>query len=165
MYDVNEMTRYKFKRHPYKSMKEDPEGALSQTPHGVLHVEDIRAYIHSKMEIIGNAQIIRDLSDMMDDGELKPEFAKLKDLKKFQMFEFYDFDELEWINIILSIIHDQFIWMGDQPSLINKDLIHVIIDLSRERTIPTSPKNTMTMVKDLIGSKWNKRAITIKDIR
>jgi hypothetical protein len=131
----------------------------------VLHVEDIRAYIHCKLEIIGNAQIIRDLSDMMDDGELKLEFFKLKDLKKFQMFEFYEFDEQEWIKIILSRIHDQFIWMGDQPSLINKDLIHTVIGLRREGTIPTFAKNTMAMVKDLTGSKLNKRAMTIEDIR
>jgi hypothetical protein len=35
-------------------MEDDPEGAFLQTPHGVLHVEDIRAYIHCKLEIIGS---------------------------------------------------------------------------------------------------------------
>jgi hypothetical protein len=90
-------------------MEDDPEGALSQTPHGVLHVEDIRAYIHYKFEIIGTTQIIRDLSDMMEEGELKPEFTKLKFLNIFQIFKFYEFDEPKWIKIILSRIHDQFI--------------------------------------------------------
>ena len=94
-------------------MEDDSEGAFSQTPHGVLHVEDIRAYIHGKLEIIGNTQIIRDLRDIMEEGEFKSEFAKLKDLNIFQLFKFYEFDEPKWIKIILSRIHDQFIWMGD----------------------------------------------------
>jgi hypothetical protein len=102
-------------------MEDEPEAAFSQNPHGIFHVEDIRAYIHCKIEIIGNAQIIRDLRDMMEEGELKHEFTKLKDLNIFQMFEFYEFDELEWIKIILSIIHDKFIWMGDQSTMIRKD--------------------------------------------
>jgi hypothetical protein len=55
--------------------------------------------------------------------------------------------------------------MGDQPMMISKDLIHVVIGLSREGSIPTSVKNTMTIVKDLKGSKWNKRAMTINNIR
>lgn len=146
-------------------MEDDPEGAFSLNPHGVLHVEDNRAYIHYTLDIIRNSQIIRDLRDMMDNGELKPEFYKLKDLNILQMFEYYEFDKPKWIKIILSRIHDQFIWMGDQPTIINKDLIHVIIGLSREGTIPTSMKNTMDMMKDLIGSKWKKIAMRIKDIR
>jgi hypothetical protein len=46
---------------------------------------------------------------MMEEGELKLEFTKLKDLNILQMFEIYEFDELEWIKIILRRIHDQFI--------------------------------------------------------
>lgn len=149
----------------YKSMEDDPEGAFLQTPHGVLHVEDIRAYIHYKFEIIGIAEIIKDMSDMMEEEKLKPKFTRLKDLNIFQMFEFYEFDEPKWIKIILSRMHDKFIWMGDQPTMITKDLIHVVTGLRNEGSIPTSTKNTMAMVKDLTGFKWNKRAMTIDDIR
>jgi hypothetical protein len=48
--------------------------------------------------------------------------------------------------------------------MLSKDLIHAITCPSNEGSIPTSAKNTMAMVKDLTGSKWNKRAMTIDDI-
>lgn len=81
IYDVNERTHYKFKKHPYKSMEDDPEGAFSQTPHGVLHVEDIRAYIHCKLELIDNTQIIKRLREMVEgiasgQAGAKPELPK-----------------------------------------------------------------------------------------
>ena len=55
--------------------------------------------------------------------------------------------------------------MGDQLTILSKDLIHAVTGLSNEGSIPVSAKNTMAMVKDLTLSKWNNRAMTIDDIK
>lgn len=41
----------KFKQHLDKSMERDLDGAFSHTSYGVLLVEDIRIYIHAKLEM------------------------------------------------------------------------------------------------------------------
>lgn len=51
---ITDWARPQFKKHPYKSM-EDPNGSFSYVSYGVLHVKDIRAYIHYSIEDLGNA--------------------------------------------------------------------------------------------------------------
>lgn len=65
IYDVVDKPRYKLKQHPYKSYEDDLKGAFSQTPIGVLHIEDIRAYIHCKYEITGEVNIYSELYGMV----------------------------------------------------------------------------------------------------
>jgi len=50
--------RPKFKKHPYKSLEVDPLGAFSSILHGVLHVEDVRAYIHANIEEFGESKLM-----------------------------------------------------------------------------------------------------------
>lgn len=69
IYDVVDIPRYKFKRNPFKSCEDDPEGSFSQTPVGILHVEDIRAYIHCKYETIGEVNIYSELDSMVEANE------------------------------------------------------------------------------------------------
>lgn len=40
----------KFKKHPNKLKVMDLEGTFSQVPYRVMHIEDIRMYIHTKLE-------------------------------------------------------------------------------------------------------------------
>lgn len=46
VYDVSEIPRYKFKKHSFISLVDDPQGAFLQVLENVLHVEDIRSYIY-----------------------------------------------------------------------------------------------------------------------
>ena len=48
--DVSERPRHKFKKNLYKFIKDDLYNALSTVPYGVLHVENVRAYIHYNYE-------------------------------------------------------------------------------------------------------------------
>lgn len=43
--DITKRAQPNFKKHPYKLMEDDPQGAFSTVPYSVLHVEDIRVYI------------------------------------------------------------------------------------------------------------------------
>ena len=48
-YDVSERPRYTFKKHPFVSLLDDLLGAFLHVLKNVLHVEDIRSYIHCKI--------------------------------------------------------------------------------------------------------------------
>ena len=50
-------------------MGDHPGGAFSQTPKGVLHVEDIRAYIYYKFESIGDSDIYEDLDKVYNNDK------------------------------------------------------------------------------------------------
>lgn len=60
--DVSERPRYKFKKHPYVSTKDDPTGAFSQLSHRILHVEDVFSFIYCKFDSLGDNDIHKDLS-------------------------------------------------------------------------------------------------------
>lgn len=48
--EVSKKPQPKFKRYPMKSVEDDPLGAFSYIPYGILPTKDIREYIHGKME-------------------------------------------------------------------------------------------------------------------
>lgn len=48
--EVKDRTPLVLKRHPYKSMEDDPVGTFSFIPHRVLQVDNVRAYIHCEIE-------------------------------------------------------------------------------------------------------------------
>lgn len=70
-----------FKKHPFKSVEDDPIGEFSYVLYGVLHNEDIRAYIHYDLEELRNVDMLdlynKHLSDGL--GNLKPEYKALQD--------------------------------------------------------------------------------------
>lgn len=69
-----------FKKHPYKSMEDDPVGDFSFVPHGVLHFDDKWVYIHCEIEETGTQDIL-DLythNIMEEIGSPKPEYMQLQ---------------------------------------------------------------------------------------
>ena len=74
-------------------MLDDPPSAFSQVPKNVLHIEDIRGYIHYKIESIGDSDIHKDLEKICrNDLSLKLEFAYLKRLNLVKHMFYMDFD-------------------------------------------------------------------------
>ena len=73
---ISDRPRYNFKSYPIISLIDDLVGAFSHVLDNVLHVEDIRGYIHCKMESIGDVDIHKDLEKICNnDLTLKPEYA------------------------------------------------------------------------------------------
>lgn len=62
---VKDMTHLVFKESPLKSIEDDLVGAFYFIPHGVLHIDDVRAYIHYEIEEIG----LEDILDLYTDHE------------------------------------------------------------------------------------------------
>ena len=81
VYNVSSRPRYNFKRHPFISFLDDPIGAFLQVLKNVLHVEDIRSYIHCKIESIGDYEIHKELEKMCNnDLSLKSKHKFLEHL-------------------------------------------------------------------------------------
>ena len=110
VYDVSDKNRYTFKRHPFISFLDDTIGAFSKVPKNVLHVEDIRSYIHCKFESIGDAKIHKELEKMCNNIlTLKREYASLNELNLVKYMFYIEFNNHEWTRIILSRVHDDLL--------------------------------------------------------
>lgn len=48
--EVSRRERPQFKKHLVKLVEDDPNDAFSSVPYNVLHVDDVRAYIHCNIE-------------------------------------------------------------------------------------------------------------------
>lgn len=79
--DTTERFHPKFKKNPFKLVEDDPLGAFSSVSYGVLHVEDIRTYIHSNLEELGGSQFLNLYTKHIlgEDLKAKPEFKVLKE--------------------------------------------------------------------------------------
>ena len=96
VYNVSNRPRYNFKKHPFVSLLDDPIGAFLQVLENVLHVKDIRGYIHCKIESIGDSEIHKELEKMCsNDLSLKPEHRYLEHLNLVKYMFYIDFDNNE----------------------------------------------------------------------
>ena len=91
-------------------MVDDPLGTFSRVSENVLHVEDIRRYIHCNMESIGDVDIHRDLEKICKNKlTLKPKYAHLERLKLVKKMFYTDFKNEDWVRIVLSRVHDDLL--------------------------------------------------------
>ena len=105
--DVSERPRYKLNKHPFVSLIDYPLGAFSQIQPNVLHIEDVRSYMHSKFESIGDGDINKDLNIMCSRYlTLKLEFTHLNELNLIKYIFYTEFDNHKWSRIILSRVHE-----------------------------------------------------------
>ena len=94
-------------------MVDDPLGAFLCVLENVLHVEDIRGYIHHKMESIGDVDIQKDLEKICkNDLSLKPEYVHLERLKLVKQMFYTDIKNEYWVRIVLSMVYDDLLWLG-----------------------------------------------------
>lgn len=102
--EIKDRARPIFKKHPFKSIEDNPKGAFSSVPYDVLHNEYIRACIHFDLEELGNMDMLnlynKHLADSL--GNLKLEYKVLQEKGFSQFIHFLLFDEVEWIRFILS---------------------------------------------------------------
>lgn len=116
MFDVSKRKRYIFKKHPFKLVLDDLEGAFYRAPMGVMHVEDICAYIYWMKEPVRLDRISSHMETLMKlDMTFMDEFMHLENNPIIEYVTAYEFYESEWIKILLSKIHDDLFWIGEVP--------------------------------------------------
>lgn len=134
---ITERARPVFKKHPFKLVEDELNGAFSSIPYGVFHNEDIRAYIHCNIKKLDNLDILSMYAKhMVDDfGNLKSNFKNLEDKDCIQFVHFPVFDKPEWVRYVLSQIHDEFIWLY-KPHMITKQSIQEVTCLNATSEVP-----------------------------
>lgn len=135
--EVFERERPQFKRHPFKSVEDDPNCVFLSVPYGVLHVDDVRGYIHYSIEETENKYILTLYTNNIMDkvGNPKLKYAQLQ-RKCFTYFvHFSTFNEDEWVRSILSHVHDEFIWLERSYKITNQ-AIHAVTCLNQTSDKP-----------------------------
>lgn len=161
--DFTVRARPKFKRHPHKSTETDPVGTLSSVPYGVLHMEDVRSYIHCKLEDLGIFAIFDQDRLMCDkEGILKEQFRWVTDKGFHHALNFLDNFEEEHVRYVLIRIHDHFMWL-DKLHNITKEAIHVIIGLWATGEVPILRSIPKDDVSKLIKSRWDGRPMIVDE--
>lgn len=135
--DITKRYCPKFKKYPFKSIEVDPLGAFSYIPYEVLHVKDIRAYIHTNLEETRGSQLSNLYSNHLLGGDykIKLKFKVLEEKNCIQVANFSLFEEDEWVRYVLSIIHDKFMWLS-KPFMITKYTIRIVASLSLFGDLP-----------------------------
>ena len=88
-------------------MEDDPLGSFSQVSNKILHVKDVRAYIHYKFESIGESDIHKYLDLVYNnDQSWKIGFEHVNELNIIKHMFYMEFGNHRWNRIILSIIHE-----------------------------------------------------------
>lgn len=156
----------KFKKHPFKSLLDEPLGVFFSVFHGVLHTEDIRAYIHCDIEEIGSYDVSCVFTEnLITNNQLKPEYAHLHRNSFTHFMDFMIFDKDEWVRYILSRIHGEFIWLDWSYKIIEEVIkkitfLHKIGGLSGPRS-----KLSNTELCKLISATFDGRSMRVDDIR
>lgn len=73
------------------------------------------------------------------------------------------FDEHEWVQYVLSRMHDEFMWLN-KSFKITKNAIRVVIGLCSTSDLPTLKVVKNQIVTNATESKFDQRAMTINDI-
>lgn len=156
MCDISDRPRYKFKKHPFVSLIDDPLGEFSQILQNVLHIEDVRSYIHCKFKSVGDEYIHKDLGFMCNGYlTLKSEYAYLNKLNLIKHVFYTKFGSHECRKIILSKVHEEMFWIGGVPILIDNDLIHKVIGLRNEGCNPINDRNVRNIVEINLMTKFD----------
>ena len=137
-----------------------------QVPKNILHVEDIRSYIHCKIESIGYTEIHKELERIYNnDLSLKPKYAYLEQLNLVKHMFYMDFDNYEWTRIMLRRVGDDLLWLGDSLICIDNDLIHMVTSLRNEGYNPVNIKNVRKIAKTNLNTRFDGRNMKINHIQ
>ncbi len=100
-----------------------------------------------------------------NDLSLKPEFAYLERLNLVKHMFYMDFDNQDWIRIILSRIHDDLLWLGDSVFCIENDLIHKVTGLSNKGSNLVNTRNACKIIEVNLNRHFNGRNMKVNSIQ
>ena len=75
-----------------------------------------------------------------------------------------DFDNQDWIRIILSRIHDDLLWLGDLVVCIDNDLIQKVIGLSNKGSNPINTRNVCKIIEENLNTYFVGRNMKVNSI-
>lgn len=164
--DISERPRYNIKKHPFVYFIDDPLGKVSQILPNLLHIGDVRSYIHSKFKSVGDDNIHKDLGVMCNGYlSLKYKYAYMNELNLNKYMFYMEFDNHEWTRIILSQFIEEFFWVGDVPIVIINESIHKVIGLRNEGCDTVNDGNVRKTVETNLQTKFDGRNMKVDMIQ
>ena len=124
----NEVKQLEFKAIPKVAYKNDPIGALSMIPSKVVIIQDVCKCYNCKVGSVGDMELRDAYENLCDNGILKEEYKIVEKKCLTCALDFPTTFKTEWIKIILSKIHNGFIWLEGGPIKITKRVIHRVTD-------------------------------------
>ena len=76
-----------------------------------------------------------------------------------------EFDNHDWTQIILSKVHNDFLWLGDAQIVVKNDLIHKVTWLSNEGCNLVNQKNVRKMVETNLNTRLDGRNMKVHSIQ
>ena len=78
---------------------------------------------------------------------------------------YMNFNNNEWTRIILSRVHDDFLWLGDSIICIDNDLIHKVTGLSNQGNNLVNTKNVHKLVEANLNTYFDGRNMKVNSIQ
>lgn len=135
--------------------KGDMSGALSMIPPQVLMIQDIRCCYTCKVKSIGDMEIRELYGKLCENGVLK-EYKVVKRKVLTRALDFPNIFKIEWIKIVLSRIHDNYVWLEDGPIKITKRIIHRLTrypTLDKPKTMRSEQKRKLRIIQGHYGTR------------
>ena len=123
----NEVKQLEFKAILEVAYKNDPAGALSMILVKVVMIQDVHKCYNCKVGSIGDMELGDAHDKLCDNGVLKEEFSIVEKKGLTRALDFSTTFKMEWIKIVLSRIHDGYIWLEGGKVKITKRVIHKFI--------------------------------------
>ena len=96
---------------------------------------------------------------------IKPRFEHLRELVLFKYHFYHELDINECTQIILSRIHDGKLWIQDNVDDICVKLIHEVIGLSKQGSVPIGKKIVKKKVEINTKEMYNGKAMVMNTIK
>ena len=126
--------------------KNDPTGTLSMIPSKVVMIHDVRKCYKCKVKGVSDMELREAYEKLCDNGVLKEEYNIFEKKGLTQALDFPATLKTKWIKIVLSRIHDDYIWLEGGPIKITKRVIHRVTrfpTLDQLRELQSDAKETI----------------------
>ena len=87
-------------------------------------IQDVISCYTCKVGSIGDMEIRETYGKLCENGALKDEFKIVERKGLTHALHFPNVFKTKWMKIVLSRIHDNFIWLGNGPVKITKKIVH-----------------------------------------
>lgn len=145
-------------------MKGDSMGVLSLIPHKFIMIHDVRICYMCKIRELWDYEIKEAYEKLCNGGILKDEFKIVERKGLTRALEFPRNFKIEWIKVILSIIHDMKYWLQNGPMEITKKIFHRFIGyptLDKKKTMWCLSQEE---IEANTGVEWNGWGLSITNI-
>jgi hypothetical protein len=109
-------------------------------------------------------EIHQEYDKLSGNGVLKEEFQIVERKGLTHALVFPIVFKIEWIRIVLRIIHDGYLWLEGGPIKIKKRIMHRVTSFPTLDQYETPRIDSKEAIEKNTGKKWNKRGMTIDTI-